>query len=152
MAAKLPDKWSAVVEQWRDGRIPHGRMAQWVSRHLGELLDTDLAIDELKEIARDLAAKQGDPEAVPGFDIRGATYIETQYADYKALMEAKDAILALSPDAWMVIEEYVIKTRRTSRAASVRFVGTEKARKREAKRKEKIAKGVNDNDGSNDGG
>lgn len=141
MAAKLPDKWNAVVEQYRDGRIPPGRMAQWVSRTLGELLDTDLVIDELKELARELADKQGDPEAVPGFDIRGATYFESKYADYKALMEAKDAIQALSPDAWMVIEEMVIKTRRTSRVASVRFVGTEKARKREAKRKEKIAKG-----------
>jgi hypothetical protein len=137
VAAKLPDQWEAVVQQWRDGRLPHGRMAQWVSRHLGELLDTDLIVDELKEIAREVASRQSDERAVPGFEIAGATTYTTRYADYKALMEAKDAILALSPDAWMVIEEYVIKERVTSRAASVRFVGSEKAIKREAKRKVK---------------
>ena len=143
MAAKLPDQWEAVVQQWRDGRLPHGRMAQWVSRHLGELLDTDLIIDELKEIAREVAAKQGDERAVPGFEIAGATYSETEYADIKALRMAEDAIKAISPDAWMLIEECgVIKVRRTSRAASVRFVGSEKAKKREAKRKERAQKAL----------
>ena len=143
MAAKLPDQWEAVVQQWRDGRLPHGRMAQWVSRHLGELLDTDLIIDELKEIAREVAAKQGDERAVPGFEIAGATYYETEYADIKALRMAEDAIKAISPDAWMLIEECgVIKVRRTSRAASVRFVGSEKAKKREAKRKERAQKAL----------
>lgn len=84
-------------------------MAQWVSRHLGELLDTDLVVDELKEIAREIADKQRDERAVPGFEISGATYYETEYADIKALREAEAAIRALSPDAWMVIEEMVIK-------------------------------------------
>lgn len=140
MAAKLPDRWEAVVQQWRDGDLPHGRMAQWVSRHLGELLDTDLVIDELKEIARELADKQGSSTAVPGFDISGATYIETEYADIKALREAQDTIEGLSPEAWALIEARVIKVRRTSRAASVRFVGSAKAQAREVKRKARAKK------------
>ena len=80
-----------------------------VSRHLGELLDTDLVVDELKEIAREIADKQRDERAVPEFEISGATYYETGVCGHQGAQEAEAAIRALSPDAWMVIEEMVIK-------------------------------------------
>jgi hypothetical protein len=147
MARELPADWDKVIAQWREGILPHGRMAVWVSRHLGELLNDDPLIEELKDLARDLADKMGSAKAVKGFEIDGATTFSQTYADLKGLMLIKDTLEGMCPEAWSLIEKHAIKTRQVSRRASVRFTASPKAQAKERKRKERLERAMEeDND------
>lgn len=147
MSCELPSDWDRVIQMWHDGEIPDGRMASWVSRHLGELLNDDPLIEELKDVARTVAERMGSYKAVKGFEIEGATSYDQQYADLKGLLLIRDTLEGMCPEAWQLIETHVIKKRTVSRRASVRFTASPKAQKREARRKERLAKSMEEQDG-----
>ena len=142
MSVELPRDYEGIVAMWRDGDLPHGRMAVWISRQLGELLNDDPVIEQLKELAREVSDRLESPTAVKGFLVDGASTYTQRYADLKGLEQIRDTLEGMNPQAWELIEQYVIKTRVVSRRASVRFVASDKAKKREAERQRRIHQGL----------
>lgn len=139
--SKLPDDHDSIIQLWQDGMIPHGRMAPWISRQLGEMLNDEEPIDVLKEIAREVAEHLGSTTSVPGFEIDPGTSYTQKTADLKALLACRDTIEGFGEAGeriWQMLEQRVIKEKIVSRRGSVRFVASKKAREKEQRRQEKI--------------